>query len=82
MTLGYRARRRWSLIVLLIGLPLYAFAAVTAVNLFDRPPVLLEFAIYAALGILWILPLRFIFRGVGKADTDAGNRRPERGEDD
>lgn len=70
--LSYRARRRWSLAVLLLGLPLYVVAAVSLVALFDRPPVLLEFAIYVGLGLLWALPLRFVFRGVGRPDPDAG----------
>ncbi|NND19567.1 MAG: DUF2842 domain-containing protein, partial [Silicimonas sp.] len=32
MTLSWKARRRWSLVILLIGLPLYIVAAVTVVN--------------------------------------------------
>jgi hypothetical protein len=69
-TLSYRARRRWSLVVLLIGLPAYIVAAVTVMNLLDRPPLWIEFGIYVALGIVWALPFRFIFRGVGQADSD------------
>lgn len=71
MALSYKARRRWSLVILLIGLPLYIVAAVSVVNLFDRPPILLELVIYVALGFLWALPFRFVFRGVGKEDPDA-----------
>lgn len=66
MALGYAARRRWSLVILLVGLPAYVVVAVSLVNLFERPPVLLELAIYAALGVLWALPFRFVFRGIGK----------------
>ena len=71
MTLSYKARRRWSLVILLIGLPLYIVAAVTVVGWFDRPGILLELAIYAGLGVVWALPFRFVFRGVGQADPDA-----------
>lgn len=71
MALGYKARRRWSLVILLIGLPAYIVAAVTLVGLFDRPPILLEVAIYVGLGFLWALPFRFVFRGVGKPDPEA-----------
>jgi hypothetical protein len=39
----------------------------------DRPPIWLEFLVYVALGIVWALPFRAIFRGVGKADPDAEN---------
>ncbi|MBC7156650.1 MAG: DUF2842 domain-containing protein, partial [Rhodobacteraceae bacterium] len=39
--------------------------------LFDRPPFLLELAIYVGLGLVWIAPFRFVFRGVGQADPGA-----------
>jgi hypothetical protein len=71
MALSYKARRRWSLVILLIGLPLYIVAAVTVVNMLERPPVWLEFLVYVALGIVWALPFKAIFKGVGKADPDA-----------
>jgi len=71
MALSYKARRRWSLVILLIGLPAYIFVAITVVNLFDRPPLLLEALIYLVLGIVWALPFRAVFRGIGKADPDA-----------
>lgn len=71
MALSYRARRRWALVILLVGMPLYVVAAVTLVGLIERPPFLLELAIYVGLGFLWALPFRFIFRGIGQADPDA-----------
>jgi hypothetical protein len=70
MALSYKARRRWSLVILLIGLPVYIVAAVTLVNLFERPGIVLEVAIYVTLGILWALPFRAVFRGVGKPDPE------------
>jgi len=73
--LSYRARRRWSLVVLLVGLPLYITLAVNLVELIDRPGVLVELAVFVGLGFLWILPLRFVFRGVGREDPDAPGRR-------
>ena len=71
MSMDVKSRKRWSLVILLIGLPLYVVAAVTLVGLIDRPPFLLELAIYVGLGFLWALPFRFIFRGIGQADPDA-----------
>ncbi len=71
MALSYKARRRWSLIILLIGLPAYIVVAVTLVNLLDRPPIWAEFLIYVGLGFLWMMPFKFVFRGVGQADPDA-----------
>lgn len=71
MALSYRTRRRLSLLILLVGLPLYIALAVWVVSLFERPPVWLEFVVYVVLGILWALPLRAVFRGVGQADPGA-----------
>lgn len=70
MPLSYQSRRRLALLILLVGMPLYVVAAVTLVNLFDRPPVAVEVLIYVVLGFLWILPFRAVFRGVGRADPD------------
>lgn len=69
--LTWRTRRRLALLILIVGMPLYVVAAVTAVGLFGRPGVLAELLIYVALGIIWALPLRFVFRGVGRPDPDA-----------
>ncbi len=71
MALSYKSRRRWSLVILLVGLPLYIMAAVSVMNWLDRPHFLVEMLVYLVLGFLWILPFRFVFRGVGKADPDA-----------
>jgi len=76
MALSYKARRRWALVILLIGMPAYVVAAVTAVGWIERPSVLVELAIYVGLGMVWILPFRFIFRGIGQPDPDAPD--PER----
>lgn len=69
--LGYRARRRWSLIILLVGLPVYIVLAVSLVALFDRPPIWLEFVIYVVLGLVWALPFKLVFSGIGRADPEA-----------
>lgn len=72
--LAYRTRRRLSLLALLVGMPLYILVAVSLVNWaegrFGRLPLWAEFGVYVALGLLWILPLRPIFRGVGQADPE------------
>lgn len=71
LKLSYKARRRWALIILLIGMPVYVVVAVTVVNMLERPALWLEFLIYVALGIVWILPFKFIFLGVGQPDPEA-----------
>jgi hypothetical protein len=70
MPLSHRARKRWSLVVLIVGMPLWIVAAVTVVGLFDRPPFWLEILVYVGLGIVWIVPLRRLFLGVGQPDPD------------
>ena len=70
MPLSYKARRRWSLVILLVGLPVYIVATVTVSNLLDRPPMLVELAIYIGLGVVWALPFKYIFKGIGQADPD------------
>ncbi|KPQ04807.1 MAG: Protein of unknown function (DUF2842) [Rhodobacteraceae bacterium HLUCCA12] len=74
MALSWKARRRWSLFVLVVALPAYIVAAVSIMALFDRPPFWLELAIYVALGIVWALPLKAVFRGVGQPDPEADRR--------
>lgn len=71
MALSYKARRRWSLVILLIGLPLYIIVAVNVVALFDRPNILVELLIYVVLGVVWAIPFKVVFKGVGKEDPDA-----------
>ncbi len=68
MALSWKARRRWALVILLLGLPVYIVVAAMAVSALDRPPVWAELLVYLALGILWVLPFRAVFRGIGKAD--------------
>jgi hypothetical protein len=78
MALSYKARRRWALVILLVGLPLYVIAAVTLVGLIERPSFLVELLIYVGLGFLWALPFRFIFRGIGQEDPDAPGSATEK----
>ena len=70
--LNYRTRRRLSLLILLVGLPLYIVVAVSLTNWMDRTwgrqPIWIEVLIYVALGFLWIIPFKSVFRGVGQAD--------------
>lgn len=77
MRLSWRARRRWALVALLVGLPAYIVAAVVVVGAFDRLPVLVELAVFVALGILWALPLRFLFLGIGRPDPDADGAKSQ-----
>ena len=75
MALSWKARRRWSLLILLIGLPLYIIVAVTVVNVMGRPGPLVELLVYLVLGVAWAFPFKAIFKGIGQAE-------PKRDEDD
>lgn len=71
MALSYKTRRRLSLLILVIGLPAYIAVAWWIMSLFERPSIWLELTIYVGLGILWAVPLKAVFKGVGQADPNA-----------
>ncbi len=66
MPLSWKARRRWSIFILVVAVPLYIVVVVNVLALFDRPPFWLELLIYIVLGIVWALPLKAVFKGVGQ----------------
>jgi len=76
MALSYKTRKRLSLLVLVVGVPAYSVTAVSVMNWrypdpLNRPPVGVELLIYAVLGIVWAIPLRAVFKGIGQPDPDA-----------
>ena len=50
--LSYKARRRWALVILLIGMPLYIVLAVNVISWLDRPSLLVELVVYVLLGVV------------------------------
>ena len=68
--LSYKGRKRFALLILVVGLPFYITVAVNVIDLFERPSIFIEFCVYVCLGIFWALPFKFIFRGVGVEDPD------------
>ncbi len=80
MAFAYKTRRRLALLILVVGVPAYIVAAVTVVGLFDRPPFWLELVIYVGLGVLWAMPFKAVFRGIGQVDPAASV--PENGKGD
>ena len=68
MALSYKARRRWALAILLIGLPLYVAGVASVLNRFERPAIWVELLVYSGLGVIWAIPFRFLFRGIGRAE--------------
>ncbi|WP_377512701.1 DUF2842 domain-containing protein [Octadecabacter sp. R77987] len=74
--LSHKARKRWALAILLIGLPAYIVICVSIINwLYPDPtarvPIWAELGIYIGLGVLWVFPLKFVFKGIGQNDPDA-----------
>ncbi len=76
MSLSYKTRKRLSLLILLVGLPLYIVVAVNVVEMFDRPGLIVELLVWVVLGIVWALPLKAIFKGVGQPDPAAQDDPP------
>lgn len=74
--MSYRLRKFLCVIVLLVGLPAYIVVAGTIMSGMDRPHVAIEVAIYLVLGVLWALPFRWLFRGIGRPDPDAPSDQP------
>lgn len=72
--MSYKTRKRLAILILLVGLPLYIVVAVNVVEWFGRPSFLMELVIWVALGIVWALPLKAVFKGIGQADPDAPPR--------
>ncbi|WP_138424108.1 DUF2842 domain-containing protein [Maritimibacter alexandrii] len=64
MALSLKARKRWSLVVLLIGLPLWIIVAVNLADLINRDSILVELIVFVVLGVAWILPFKKLFQGV------------------
>ena len=78
MALSYKARRRWSLFILLVGMPVYVVVVLNLMVSIERLPFLLELLAYVALGVIWILPFKFVFLGVGQADPDAAPKKGDK----
>lgn len=70
MKLSWKARRRWAIFVLVIAMPAYIVAVVNVIDLFDRPPFWVELVVYVALGIVWALPLKALFKGIGQPQPE------------
>jgi len=73
LALTLKSRKRLALLILLIGLPVYVILSITVLNALypdplERPPLWAEVGIYTGLGILWALPFKFIFKGVGRGE--------------
>ena len=71
MARSYKARRRWSLFVLLVALPVYIVFMIWGIAQFEKQSFWVELLIYLGSGVIWAFPMKAIFKGVGQADLDA-----------
>lgn len=71
MALSYKARKRWALVILVFGLPIYIILASVLATWLDTENFLVTLALYVGLGIVWIMPFKSVFMGIGQPDPDA-----------
>lgn len=68
--MNLKSRKRWALVLLVVWMPLYIVLALIGMNWlydrFGRAPILAEVILYVALGLIWVLPFRRVFLGIGK----------------
>ena len=68
--MNLKTRKRLSLLVLVLGLPAYVIVAVTLTNWMDatwgRQPIWIELLVYVVLGVIWIMPFKRLFTGIGR----------------
>ena len=75
ISLTYKLRRKLTVIYLLVVLPIYIGLVVSFMISFgDRLPFLPELMLYIFFGLIWILPMKIIARGVGKEGPDDNSR--------
>ena len=76
--MSYKARKRWALVVLLVGMPAYVILVINLMASIERLPFWAEVAAYLFLGIAWIFPFKRVFLGVGQPDPDAPQEAGEK----
>ena len=63
--MSLKQRKRWSLVLLLVWMPVWVVIAVTLVNWLDarfgRMPIWAEVPMYVFLAFVWVLPFRRVF---------------------
>ncbi len=67
---SHKTKKRLALLILIVGLPVYIVLASSLVTWLGRPPILVELLIYIVLGIVWALPFKWVFLGVGQEAPD------------
>ena len=63
---SYRLKRFLAIIVLLLWLPFYIVLVLNILASFERPSLVVELLVYVIAGVLWALPFKALFKGVGQ----------------
>jgi hypothetical protein len=56
-------------------MPVYIIIVANLVALLPELSKIVEFFMYVVLGIVWIIPVKFIFMGIGQEEPDARNEK-------
>ena len=57
-------RKKLAYFILLIFLPIYIVFVVTIISFLDRFNIWVELLVYVLLGIVWVFPFKFAFKGL------------------
>ena len=63
---SYRLKKFLAILVLLLWLPFYIVLVLNILALFERPSLVVELLVYVIAGVLWALPFKALFKGVGQ----------------
>ena len=63
---SYRLKKFLAILVLLLWLPFYIVLVLNILALFERPSLAVELLVYVIAGVLWALPFKALFKGVGQ----------------
>ena len=63
---SYRLKKFLAILVLLLWLPFYIVLVLNILALFERPSLVVELLVYIIAGVLWALPFKALFKGVGQ----------------
>ena len=63
---SYRLKKFLAILVLLLWLPFHIVLVLNILALFERPSLVVELLVYVIAGVLWALPFKALFKGVGQ----------------
>ena len=67
---SYKLKKLFAILVLLLWLPFYIVLVLNILALFERPSLIIELLVYIISGVLWALPFKALFKGIGQQTKD------------